>query len=115
MFSHLELMPADPIYGMQVIFKKDPRPEKINLSIGVCLDESGKVLYLKAVDEAVKLRAQKKSSKEYLPITGHSDFCRLSEALVCGKLRQNELATVQAVGGTGGLYLVAKLLVTSGI
>lgn len=115
MFSHLELMPADPIYGMQVIFKKDTRQDKVNLSIGVCLDEQGKSLYMKAVAKATLKIAQKKVSKEYLAITGHTEFCRLSQELIFGKQVTDELATIQSIGGTGGLYLAAKLAYAAGI
>ena len=35
MFNSLTLLPADPIYGMQALYKADKRPNKINLSIGI--------------------------------------------------------------------------------
>ncbi|MBS0656094.1 MAG: aromatic amino acid aminotransferase, partial [Verrucomicrobia bacterium] len=62
-FSTLTKLPADPIYGMQVIFKSDPRPNKINLSIGVCQDPEGKVVRFKAAVAAEERLHLQKLSK----------------------------------------------------
>jgi aspartate aminotransferase len=109
MFSDLNLLPPDPIYGMQALYKQDVRPNKVNLSIGVCLDESGKILRFSAIDKAIELQIQQKSSKEYLPITGLQEYCALAQDLVLGKDRDN-VFSMQSVGGTGAIYLAAKLL-----
>lgn len=116
MFSHLPELPPDPIYGMQEDFKNDERPEKINLSIGVLLNAFGKLQTMQAVLPALRLILTKNSTRNYLPITGHPDFCKASQDLVCGSdVDSEELFTTQSVGGTGGLYILAKLLSVSGI
>ena len=35
MFEHLDPYAGDPILSLNAAFQKDPRPHKINLSIGI--------------------------------------------------------------------------------
>ncbi len=115
MFKSLTLLAQDPIYGMQAIYKQDARDAKINLSIGICLDETGKLLRFKAVDEAETRLSQKRPSKEYLPISGHQAFCEKAQNLVIGDEYKNDFFTAQTVGGTGALFVAAHLLLKAGI
>ena len=39
LFAAVEMAPGDPILGLVETFVADPRPAKINLGIGVYLDE----------------------------------------------------------------------------
>ena len=52
MYEILSMAPPDPILGLTVAFREDPRPEKINLGVGVYEDAYGKTPKLKCVDEA---------------------------------------------------------------
>lgn len=113
-FSILTKLPTDPIYGMQVTFKSDPRPNKINLSIGVCQDPTGKVIKFEATTKAEEQLHLQKLSKEYLPIVGYQPFCKHIAEVVCGK-SANPLFSMQTVGGTGALYVAAKLLLNANI
>ena len=54
LFSNLEPKPDDPILGISSAYRADPRPEKVNLSVGMYLDDSGEVPLLKSVAEAEK-------------------------------------------------------------
>jgi aspartate aminotransferase len=115
MFSTLTLLPQDPIYGMQATYKADDRGNKINLSIGICLDESGKLLRFKALQEANQRVQQISPSKEYLPITGLAVYCEEAQRLVVGSIDSKELFSAQTVGGTGALYVAAQLLLKAGV
>ena len=42
MFQHVEPYPGDPILSLNEAFQRDPRPGKINLSIGIYFDEAGR-------------------------------------------------------------------------
>ena len=42
-FEHVRLVPADPILGLTEAFKADERTSKVNLGIGVYLDENGQL------------------------------------------------------------------------
>jgi len=110
MLSNLNLLPPDPIYGMQVVFKQDTRPNKVNLSIGVSLNGNGKIMRFSAIDRAIELQMEEKPSKEYLPIAGLAEYCQLAQSLVFGTGGQERLFSMQSVGGTGALYLAAQLI-----
>lgn len=108
LIAELPLIATDPIYAMQLLFKNDPRKEKINLSIGVCQDEQHNTLFFKAVNLAEKKLQEEPASYEYLPLTGLDSFCTRTKELICGN-RDNILAA-QTVGGTGALYVASRLL-----
>ncbi len=115
MFDTLTLVPPDPIYGMQQVYRNDPRSNKINLSIGICLDESGKLFRFKAIQEAEKKVQAKSLSKEYLPISGLASFCEQAEKLVTAGFPKDTLFSAQTVGGTGALFVAAQLLKRSAL
>ena len=56
----------------------------------------------------------KNLSKEYLPITGYLPFCKQAITLVCGETTK-PLFSMQTVGGTGALYIAAKVLLHANI
>ena len=49
MFQHVEPYPGDPILSLNEAFQRDPRPGKINLSIGIYFDEAGRIPVLESV------------------------------------------------------------------
>lgn len=49
MLEQVELYPGDPILSLMDDFHKDPRAEKVNLSIGFYYDENGNVPVLTSV------------------------------------------------------------------
>ena len=52
MFERIEPAPADPILGLSEAFRADPNPKKINLSVGVYQDATGKTPILESVRQA---------------------------------------------------------------
>jgi aromatic-amino-acid transaminase len=114
LFSTVELAPRDPILGMTEAFNADPNPAKVNLGVGVYFDESGKLPILQCVLAAEKQLAEAPKPKGYLPIDGLASYDRGVQELVFGAdsaaLRDGRVATVQALGGTGGLKIGADFL-----
>ena len=51
-FEHVRLAPADPILGLAEAFKADERTSKVNLGIGVYLDENGHLPLMNCVHAA---------------------------------------------------------------
>ena len=51
-FSGIEMAPADPILGLTEAFRKDPRASKVNLGVGVFMDEKGATPVLECVRRA---------------------------------------------------------------
>lgn len=111
-WSGVEMGPPDPILGVTEAFKRDTNPEKINLGVGAYRDDNGKPFVLPSVLEAEKKLLAENLDKEYAPISGLADFCKVSAELAFGnEIVKNGLnATVQAISGTGSLRIGAEFL-----
>ncbi len=114
LFSGVQMAPRDPILGLNEQFAADPRPHKTNLGVGVYHDDHGKLPVLRCVAEAEQALQQAPHPKGYLPIDGIAAYDRAVQELVFGAgnavVAAGRVATVQALGGTGGLKLGADLL-----
>jgi len=108
-FSKVPLEPEDPIYGLQVVYKKDARPEKINLSIGVLIDKNLKPYSFSCVKKAEEALLKKGVNYAYLPIDGLLEYRKQVTELVLGK-ETPKAYTAQTVGGTGALYVAGRFL-----
>ncbi|KAL3281484.1 hypothetical protein HHI36_004692 [Cryptolaemus montrouzieri] len=106
--------PPDAILGVTEAFKKDTNPNKINLGVGAYRDDNGKPYVLPCVKKAESQLASKNLDKEYSPISGTTELCKLSIQLALGndsEVIQNSLnATVQTISGTGALRVGAAFL-----
>jgi aromatic-amino-acid transaminase len=114
LFSAVEMAPRDPILGLNEQFNADSTPGKVNLGVGVYFDEHGKLPVLQCVAEAERQLLAHPKPKSYLPIDGIAAYDKAVQALVFGgdsaAVQAGRVATVQALGGTGGLKLGADLL-----
>lgn len=112
--SAVEMAPRDPILGLNEQFNADPNPAKVNLGVGVYFDENGKLPLLKCVAEAQRQLLEASKPKGYLPIDGIAAYDQAVQGLVFGAdseaVRAKRIATVQALGGTGGLKVGADFL-----
>ncbi|XP_046999910.1 aspartate aminotransferase, mitochondrial [Schistocerca americana] len=113
-WSHVEMGPPDAILGVTEAYKRDTNPKKINLGVGAYRDDNGKPFVLPSVREAEdKIRA-KNMDKEYAPIAGNPEYCKLSILLALGdnsEIVKNGLnATLQGISGTGSLRIGAAFL-----
>ena len=114
LFDAVEMAPRDPILGLNEQFAADPNPGKVNLGVGVYYDENGKLPLLRCVRAAEETLMEARQARGYLPIDGIAAYDAATQALVFGAdapaRRDGRIATVQAVGGTGGLKIGADLL-----
>ncbi len=114
LFDAVEMAPRDPILGLNEQFAADPNPAKVNLGVGVYYDENGKLPLLGCIRAAEKMMTEAPQPRGYLPIDGIAAYDAATQALVFGAdapaRREGRIATVQAVGGTGGLKIGADLL-----
>ena len=114
LFATVEMAPRDPILGLNEQFNADTRSDKINLGVGVYFNEQGKLPVLRCVAAAEQLLLQTPKAKNYLPIDGIAAYDRAVQGLVFGAdsdvLKAGRVATVQALGGTGGLKVGADFL-----
>ena len=114
LFSAVEMAPRDPILGLNEQFAADQNPAKVNLGVGVYFDENGKLPLLACVQAAEKALMDTPKPRGYLPIDGIAAYDNGVKALVFGAdsdvVKQGRVATVQALGGTGGLKIGADFL-----
>jgi aromatic-amino-acid transaminase len=104
----------DPILGLNEAFAADPRPNKVNLGMGVYSDDAGKIPLLAAVKQAEAQLQAANLARGYLPIDGIVKYNLAVQTLLFGSdsslIRDQRVATVQALGGTGALKVGADLL-----
>jgi aromatic-amino-acid transaminase len=114
LFATVELAPRDPILGLNEQFNADPNQAKVNLGVGVYFDENGKLPLLACVKAAEELMMEAPKARNYLPIDGIAAYDSAVQDLVFGAdtpiRKSGRIATVQALGGTGGLKLGADFL-----
>ncbi|MCF8210214.1 MAG: aspartate/tyrosine/aromatic aminotransferase [Rhodoferax sp.] len=114
LFSAVEMAPRDPIFGLNEQFAADTNPAKVNLGVGVYFDDKGKLPLLQCVQAAEKAMMEKPTARGYLPIDGIAAYDAGVKALVFGAdsepVASGRVATIQALGGTGGLKVGADFL-----
>jgi aromatic-amino-acid transaminase len=114
MFSAVEMAPRDPILGLNEQFAADSNPKKVNLGVGVYYDDNGKLPLLACVQKAEQAMMEKPSARGYLPIDGIAAYDSAVQTLVFGpqspSVQAKRVATVQCLGGTGGLKVGADFL-----
>ena len=114
LFTAVEMAPRDPILGLNEQFAADTNPNKVNLGVGVYFDDNGKLPLLECVQSAEKAMMDKPSARGYLPIDGIAAYDAAVKSLVFGAdsepVTSGRVATVQGIGGTGGLKIGADFL-----
>jgi len=114
LFSAVEMAPRDPILGLNEQFNADTNPAKVNLGVGVYFDDNGKLPLLACVQAAEKTMMDKPTPRGYLPIDGIVAYDAAVKSLVFGAdsevVTSGRVATVQGIGGTGGLKIGADFL-----
>jgi aromatic-amino-acid transaminase len=114
LFDAVEMAPRDPILGLNEQFNADPNPAKVNLGVGVYYDDNGKLPLLQCVAAAEKQMLEAPKARGYLPIDGIAAYDKAVQGLVFGAesevVKAGRVATIQALGGTGGLKVGADFL-----
>lgn len=106
--------PPDAILGIMTLFRADPDPKKIDLSVGVYQDETGHTPILECVKRAERDVLEAQDSKTYVAIAGNAGFNRGVEQLLFGAehaaLKDGRISTVQTPGGSGGISVAGHLI-----
>ena len=114
LFTAVEMAPRDPILGLNEQFNADQNPHKINLGVGVYYDDTGKIPLLECVQAAERQMMETPKPRGYLPIDGIAAYDSAVRSLVFGAesepVKSGRIATVQSLGGTGGLKIGADFL-----
>jgi aromatic-amino-acid transaminase len=114
MFKHLEPYAGDPILSLNEAFQKDPRADKVNLSIGIYFDDAGRIPVLSCVRDAEAQMLVDSGPKPYLPIEGSAAMRSAVQRLLFGTAHEavasGRIATLQTVGSSGGLRVGADFI-----
>ncbi len=113
-FQHLDPYAGDPILSLNEAFHKDPRSDKVNLSIGIYFDNAGRIPVLDCVRQAEAQMLAEAGPKPYLPIEGAAAARSAVQALLFGPTHEavtsGRIATLQTVGSSGGLKVGADFV-----
>ena len=110
-FSALGPQKPDALLALIAMHRTDPRPDKIDVGVGVYRDETGETPVMRAVKVAEARLVSEQRSKAYLGAEGDVRFTELLADLVFGTAKPDpKCFGLQTPGGTGALRLGAQLL-----
>lgn len=114
MFDTLDVAPPDAILGLTEAFKKDPSPDKIDLTVGVYRDADGNTPIFSAVKKAEERLLGDETTKGYLSIEGSQAYGEKVQHLLFGPgheiVTSHRAVTAHTPGGTGGLRVAAEFI-----
>lgn len=111
LFESLQAASADAILGLIAEHRNDPRPEKIDLGVGVYRTEEGKTPVLDVVKQAEQILLDTQDSKAYIGTAGAADFNAAMQAMIFGdESPDDRLTTIQTPGGSGSLRVAAGMI-----
>lgn len=115
MFEMLKEQPADPLLALIKLLKSDPRPNKLDLGVGVYRDETGGTPIMKAVKAAEKILLEQQPTKTYLGPEGDMGFVELLKPIIFGRDHKfgDRLVGIQTPGGSGALRIGAELITSA--
>lgn len=111
MFEHLPASKGDSILSLILEFKNDPRPNKIDLGIGVYRNDEGQTPIMKAVSAAEQRLLEQETTKAYQGLVGDEAFnSAIQTLLLAGTSAQDRASTIQTPGASGALRVLADLI-----
>ena len=101
----------DSLIALIGMVNADPRPDKIDVGVGVFRDGAGNTPILKVIKEAEQRLHDTQVSKAYLGSAGDKRFTELLRPILLGDHSRDErIVGVQTPGGCGALRLGFELL-----
>ena len=105
---------SDSLLQLIALCNADPRPEKIDVGVGVFRDAQGRTPILPVVKDAERILLETQESKSYLGSAGDKRFAGLIRPILLGEhADDNRIAGVQTPGGCGALRLGFELIATA--
>jgi len=104
---------SDSLLELIALCNADPRPEKIDVGVGVFRDDQGKTPILKVMKEAEQRLLDTQQTKSYLGSAGDKRFTELLRPILLGEHADDDrIAGLQTPGGCGALRLGFELIAT---
>lgn len=114
MFESLKPVAMDPILGLMAAFRTDDRTTKIDLGVGVYMNDQGHTPVMASVKEAEAQLMQLETTKSYQGIAGDPGYNQHMLELLFGPehsiLSSGRVKTIQAPGGSGALRVGAEVI-----
>ncbi len=102
MLDRLTPQPPDKILELMKTFRADPRPNKIDLGVGVYKNAEGVTPVMRAIKSAERLLVEEQDTKSYTGLAGDPAFADAMISLVLGATAPRErIAAAATPGGTG--------------
>eukprot|EP00171_Calliarthron_tuberculosum_P015838 IDg15838t1 len=109
-WSRVTSAPEDPILHVVELFRTDPSPHKVNLSVGAYRDAQGRPTELRCIAQASRRIEQRAPDHAYLPLSGHSALVTGATSLVfADAVPASQVAAVQSLSGSGALRIALEL------
>jgi aromatic-amino-acid transaminase len=101
----------DSLIALIGMVNADPRPDKIDVGVGVFRDGAGNTPILKVIKEAEQRLHDTQESKAYLGSAGDKRFAELLRPILLGdQAEDSRIVGVQTPGGCGALRLGFELI-----
>jgi len=111
--ADLNPVPEDPLIGLIGLVNADPRPDKIDVGVGVFRDGAGNTPILKVMKEAEQRLLDTQVTKAYIGSAGDKRFAELLRPILLGEhAGDSRIAGMQTPGGCGALRLGFELIAT---
>src|SRR5438045_1218330 len=112
--ADLPAVESDSLLALIAMANADPRPDKIDVGVGVFRDGAGNTPILKVMKEAEARLLETQTTKSYLGSAGDKRFAELLRPILLGPHADDErIAGVQTPGGCGALRLGFELIATA--
>ena len=104
----------DSLLALIAMAEADPRPDKIDVGVGVFRDAAGNTPILKVMKEAERRLLDTQVTKAYLGSAGDKRFAELLRPILLGEHESDDrIAGLQTPGGCGALRLGFELIRTA--
>jgi aspartate aminotransferase len=111
MFETLTQPAPDKILALIALFRDDPRPNKVDLGVGVYKDREGRTPIMPSVRAAEQALFAEQTTKSYLGLTGDTAFdAAMIQLVLADAVPAERVRAIQAPGGSGALRILFDLL-----
>ncbi len=114
MFETIAPPEGDRLLALMLAFRSDPRPQKIDLGVGIYKDDDGRAPVMAAVKEAERRVWEAETTKAYVGSLGDPAFNAAAEESVLGvdhpARAEGRVRTFQTPGGTAALRVAGDLI-----
>ena len=111
MFSNLKNQPVDKIMQVMAKFRADPRPNKIDLGVGVYKNALGVTPVMRAIKQAEHKLWEEQETKAYVGLVGDPAYADAMIKLVLGDaVARENIGAAATPGGTGAVRQAFEMI-----